>query len=78
MNDMVLFISSNSSGEVTWNACMTACGNGQKAELALDLFDEFRGRGDVSTVTWLTSDSACTTETVPSTLIICPKIKLPF
>ena len=35
---------------------MTACSNGQKAELALDLFDEFRGHGNVSTVTWLRSD----------------------
>lgn len=42
--------------EVTWNACMTACSNGQKAELALDLFQEFKCHGNVSTVTWLRSD----------------------
>lgn len=38
--------------EVTWNACMTACSNGQMAEVALHLFEEFEVRGNVSTVPW--------------------------
>lgn len=50
------WISRNPWFEVTWNACMTACSNGQKAELALDLFQEFKCHGTVSTATWLRSD----------------------
>ena len=31
---------------------MTACSNGQMAEVALHLFEEFEVRGNVSTVPW--------------------------
>eukprot|EP00435_Cladocopium_sp_Y103_P056528 s858_g19.t1 len=44
---------------VTWNACMTACSNGQKAELALDLFQEFKCHGNVSTAVANAAIAAC-------------------